>query len=93
MTSALDGPTRIGLPWVSFLAVTRIRTHPRAYEVLGALVQRHDLRGDALPDAHLAALAIEYGVGVCSADTDFALFTEIPWVNPLARALIAPRGR
>lgn len=35
-------------------------------------------------DAHLAALAIEHGLDVCSADTDFARFTEIRWINPLA---------
>jgi len=30
------------------------------------------------------ALAIEYGLAVYSADTDFARFSEIRWVNPLA---------
>lgn len=56
----------------------------RHAEVLGALVRGHDLRSTAIPDAHLAALAIEHGVGVCSADTDFARFTGLRWVNPLA---------
>ena len=37
-----------------------------------------------MSDAHLAALAIEHGLTVCSADTDFARFREIQWVNPLA---------
>ena len=32
----------------------------------------------------MAALAIEHGLTVCSADTDFARFTEIRWENPLA---------
>jgi len=35
-------------------------------------------------DAQMAALAIEHGLTVCSADTDFARFTEIRWENPLA---------
>ncbi len=35
-------------------------------------------------DADLAALAIEHGLTVCSADTDFARFRETHWVNPLA---------
>ena len=55
----------------------------RHAEVLGDLLGRYHLRGNAVPDAHLAALAIEYGVAVCSADTDFARFREIRWVNPL----------
>ncbi len=117
VTEALNGSTRVGLPWPSLLAFVRIRTHPRAYadpltpedawshvedwlaapaawvpaptarhsEVLGGLVRRHQLRGNAIPDAHLAALAIEHGVAVCSADTDFARFGGITWINPIAR--------
>jgi toxin-antitoxin system PIN domain toxin len=51
--------------------------------VLGDLIERYDLRGNLVSDAHLAALAIEHGLTVCSADTDFARFTEVPWNNPL----------
>lgn len=40
--------------------------------------------GNLVPDGHLAALAVEYGLQVCSADTDFAPFSEIRWHNPLA---------
>lgn len=53
-------------------------------EVLGRLITANDLRGNLVPDAHLAALAIEHGLGVCSADSDFARFPELRWVNPLA---------
>ena len=52
--------------------------------VFGSLVCRYQLAGNMIPDAHLAALAIEHGLEVCSADTDFARFTEIRWRNPLA---------
>jgi len=55
--------------------------HP---DVLGRLIAAYDLRGNLISDAHLAALAIEHGLTVCSADTDFARFTEIRWVNPVA---------
>jgi len=54
----------------------------RHASVLGSLVSRYHLTGNAIPDAHLAALAIEHGVAVCSADSDFARFTELRWVNP-----------
>lgn len=37
-----------------------------------------------VPDAHLAALALEHGLTVCSSDGDFARFTGLRWVNPLA---------
>lgn len=56
----------------------------RHAEILGELVKRYQLRGNLIPDAQLAALAIEHGLEVCSADTDFARFTEIRWGNPLA---------
>lgn len=52
--------------------------------VLGDLIERYDLRGNLISDAHLAALAIEHGLAVCSADTDFARFSEIRWINPVA---------
>ena len=53
-------------------------------DVLGNLVQRYDLRSNMITDAQLAALAIEHGLNVYSADTDFARFSEVDWVNPLA---------
>jgi toxin-antitoxin system PIN domain toxin len=53
-------------------------------EVLGSLVRRYQLRGNLVADARVAALAIEHGLTVCSADTDFARFAEIRWENPLA---------
>ncbi len=37
-----------------------------------------------VPDAHLAALAIEHGLAVASADGDFARFPDLRWENPVA---------
>ncbi|MGH3545265.1 MAG: PIN domain-containing protein, partial [Mycobacteriales bacterium] len=56
---------------------------PRHAEVLGDLIGRYQLRANLIPDAHLVALAIEHGLRICSADTDFARFSEIDWINPL----------
>lgn len=55
----------------------------RHADVLGGLVRRYRLSARLIPDAHLAALAIQHGLDVVSADSDFARFTEIRWVNPL----------
>jgi uncharacterized protein len=52
--------------------------------VLGDLVRRYRPSAKLVPDAHLAALAIEHGAEIISADTDFARFTEIRWRDPLA---------
>lgn len=68
--------------------------HPRVWipqasgataRILGDLLRRYQVTANAIPDAQLAALAIEHGIPVVSADTDFARFSEITWVNPLAR--------
>lgn len=56
----------------------------RHAEVMGGLIHKYRVGGNLIPDAHLAALAIEHGLEVCSADTDFARFSEIRWRNPLA---------
>lgn len=61
---------------------------PRHGEILGGLIERYGVHGNLVPDAQLAALAIEHGVAVASADTDFARFAEVRWLNPLA----APTG-
>jgi toxin-antitoxin system PIN domain toxin len=56
----------------------------RHAEILGDLIRRYRIAADLVPDAQLAALALEHGLAVYSADTDFARFSEIRWENPLA---------
>jgi toxin-antitoxin system PIN domain toxin len=55
----------------------------RTAAVLARLLVDHQITGNLVPDAQLAALAIEHGLTVCSADTDFARFDEVRWENPL----------
>jgi toxin-antitoxin system PIN domain toxin len=52
--------------------------------VLGELVRRYRPAAKLVSDAHLAALAIEHGAEIISADTDFARFVEVRWRDPLA---------
>jgi predicted nucleic acid-binding protein len=54
----------------------------RHLEILTALISGES-RGSLANDAHLAALAIEHGLTVCSTDRDFARFTGVRWENPL----------
>jgi uncharacterized protein len=51
-------------------------------EILGRLIRDLDLRANLVADAALAALCIEHGLQIVSADSDFARFTEITWINP-----------
>ena len=56
----------------------------RYADILGGLIRRYEIRGNLVTDAQLAALALEHGLTVCSADTDFARFSDLRWENPLA---------
>lgn len=114
LTTALNGPGRVGIPWVSLLAFQRITTNPRSFqqplstvdawafitdlveaeqvwipnpgprhaEIVGRLILESRATGNLVTDAHIAALAIEYGTPVCSFDSDFARFPEVMWFNP-----------
>jgi toxin-antitoxin system PIN domain toxin len=42
-----------------------------------------EIHNELVPDAHLAALAIEHGLTLCSTDGDFARFPGLRWENPL----------
>lgn len=52
--------------------------------ILRDLIKTHGVTGNLVPDAQLAALAVQYGVPVVSADTDFARFRGVAWDNPFA---------
>lgn len=57
---------------------------PRHARILRELLLPLGTGGNLTSDAHLAALAIEHGAQLCSADSDFARFTGLKWTNPLA---------
>lgn len=56
----------------------------RHREIIAGLLAEES-RSDLAADAHLAALAIEHGLTVCSTDKDFARFSGVRWENPLRR--------
>ncbi|MCR4373953.1 MAG: PIN domain-containing protein [Acidobacteria bacterium] len=56
----------------------------RHADILGDLCRSPLMTSRLVPDAHLAALAIEHGLTVCSTDGDFAKFPGLTWENPLA---------
>jgi predicted nucleic acid-binding protein len=53
-------------------------------EILASLLPAVGNRSNLIPDAHLAALAMEYGLILCSSDADFARFEGLRWENPLS---------
>jgi len=53
--------------------------------VYGEMADSVPVTGNLVPDAMLAALAVEHGLTVMTADTDFARFPHVRWENPLGR--------
>jgi toxin-antitoxin system PIN domain toxin len=51
--------------------------------VLQSLLAAPGVQGNLVPDAHLAALAIEHGLLLYSTDGDCARFPNLRWRNPL----------
>jgi hypothetical protein len=70
--------------WLSRPVVSLLNTGDEHWPILRELLGTCGAAGNLTTDAHLAALAIEHGAELCSADGDFARFARLRWVNPLA---------
>ena len=84
-----DRPVAVSAAWgqvESWLAAKSVwipLPTERHQQVLGPLLANTASRANLVPDAHLAALAIEHGLQLCSTDGDFARFDGLEWENPL----------
>jgi len=56
----------------------------RHREILNGFMRGIVTSSKLVPDAHLAALAIEHGLTLCSTDGDFARFPGLRFENPIA---------
>lgn len=56
----------------------------RYREILGELIARVGPTANLIPDARLAALALDHGCAVASTDGDFGRFPGLSWENPIA---------
>jgi uncharacterized protein len=70
--------------WLAQPPATIVHPTERHPANLRKLLEPLGTAGNLTSDAHLAALAIEHGAELCSADTDFARFPGLRWHNPLA---------
>ncbi len=60
-------------------ASVAVRPGPRHWRIFTELVASQRLRGNEVPDAYLAALALENGATWVSADRGFARFPGLAW--------------
>lgn len=70
--------------WLAMPAVVTVSPGKNHWLVLKRLLLESGTAANLTTDAHLAALAIENGAELCSADTDFARFPTLRLVNPVA---------
>jgi len=70
--------------WLSSGVVWIPEPTPNHAEFLRRNLQGAMGGGELVSDAHLAAIAMEHGLTLCSADRDFARFPGLRWMNPLA---------
>jgi uncharacterized protein len=61
-----------------------IRPGPRHWGLFARLCRENGAAGNLVPDAYLAALAIEAGCELITTDRDFARFDGLRWRHPLA---------
>jgi toxin-antitoxin system PIN domain toxin len=81
--SMADAWRQVG-QWLSCRAAWVPMPTERHREFLGRCLETTGLRSNHVPDADLAALALEHGLTLCSTDSDFARFAGLRWENPLA---------
>ena len=83
-------PLRVAEAWAQATTWLNLETvwmpaptdeHPK---ILGAVLADVGNDAELVPDAHLAALAIEHGLTLMSAGRDFARFRGLTWENPLS---------
>lgn len=54
----------------------------RTVQIFDELCRRHNISGNQVTDAQLAALAVEHGIAVATLDTDFNRFSELSVIRP-----------
>jgi len=60
-----------------------INPGPRHWGIFADLCRKANARGNLVPDAYLAALAIESGSEWITVDRDYARFPDLRWRHPL----------
>jgi toxin-antitoxin system PIN domain toxin len=70
--------------WLACELVWTPEPTERHAQLLGEILKLPGVHANLVPDAHLAALAMEHGLTLCSTDGDFARFRALRWLNPIA---------
>jgi len=80
---SVDEAIKIVSAWLERPNVVVLNPGEKHWEILQNLLLEGQAAGPLTTDAHLAALAIEHGATLASADRDFARFPGLTLLNPL----------
>jgi uncharacterized protein len=70
--------------WLAQPAAGILDPGERHWDILRRLLHDGQAAGPLVMDAVLAAIALEHGGTLCTADRDFARFPGLRWTNPIA---------
>jgi toxin-antitoxin system PIN domain toxin len=79
-------------PDIAWRSVEQLRSHPHAaligpgpghWAIFKGLCESAGAKGNLVPDAYIAALAIEHGLELVTTDRDYARFPGLKWRHPL----------
>src|SRR5690606_38341282 len=70
--------------WLAHPNVTVIGPGRRHAQLLRGFVEQFAAGGNAIPDAHIAAIAAEHDATLWSTDRDFAQLDGLSWRDPLS---------
>ena len=89
-TKVFNRPTPTSIAF-SFVNAIRSRPNcvllspgPRHWEIFARLCREADIKGNLVPDAYLAAMAIESGSEWITTDRDYSRFPGLRWRHPLS---------
>ncbi|MES1156628.1 MAG: TA system VapC family ribonuclease toxin [Alphaproteobacteria bacterium] len=81
--AAIEEATAQVEEWLALEPVWIPEPSARHAEIMMDLLRTTGATGNLISDAHLAAIALEHGLTLCSTDSDFARFPGLRWLNPL----------
>jgi toxin-antitoxin system PIN domain toxin len=81
---SFEDAVRVVDRWFETPHVISLFPTERHWMIMASLAEKSRARGANLTDAFIAAIAIEHGAVVHTADRDFARFPGVRWHNPLA---------
>jgi toxin-antitoxin system PIN domain toxin len=81
-----DAALRYVDEWLGQPCIAPVGPGEKHWPILRSLLSAAGTAGNLTSDAHLAALALEHGYAIYSADNDFKRFSGLSHVNPLQAA-------